>query len=448
MSPLTRARPAAPALRPEHPEHREPRRLLPAAALLALLVAGAGCLEPPGVGRAADPTKAPGQAPWGSATSNAELEKKMKLLEDILDGKLQPVDLPKRTERDWPDLTPDQRRKSLEGITQLMEDLQKSGRAGKAVAAGPDREMARAQLYFSERRFIEAATILSKILDANPIYPDARNLLARCFFFLQNRDRTIVELEYILTNPEQQKDREEVLGALFLLGAAVAETPGMSRENMQKGEKAWETYLKLAPDSPQRDHIERGLVEIRAGLAGQGRLAQPLVPTSAEADGEAPANVMGGPAQPAPMGPGASGEPATKVKRTAQLGEGATAAERALAEGLDALEARDLATAEQRLNDALAASPSARDAAEARVGLGRVFVQSGRIDEALRAFGEVIRVDPDFMPAWHYLGMAHMMGGDAAQAVQSWQKIVDKDPEYARRFKLDQRIEAARRMGR
>ena len=61
-------------------------------------------------------------------------------------------------------------------------------------------------------------------------------------------------------------------------------------------------------------------------------------------------------------------------------------------------------------------------------------------------FGEVIKVDPDYMPAWHYLGMAQMMSGDPEQAVKAWQKILDKDPAYAKQFKLDQRIEVAKRM--
>lgn len=424
-------------------------RALPLLVVSAVAVASlAGCLEPPGVGRAADPTRAPGQAPWGSATSNAELEKKVHLLEDILDGKLKPVDLPKRVEKDWPDMSPEERQRSLEGITQLMEDLQQSGRAGAAIPPGPDRDMALAQLYFSERRFIEAATLLSKILDANPTYPGARNLLARCFFFLQNRDRTIVELEYVLTHPEQQKDRDEVLDALFLMGAAVAETPGMSRENLEKGKNAWETYLKLAPDSPQRPHIERGIEEIGAGLRGEGRLAQPLVPTSSDSASASAGDVRGGPAQPAPMGPGSGDAPAQKVSRVAQLAADASPAERLVAEGLDALEAKDLVAAEKKLTEALATNPPPLLMNEARVGIGRIYVQSGRIDEALRTFGEVIKVAPDFMPAWHYLGMAHMMSNDPAQAVQSWQKILDKDPEYARRYRLDQRIEVAKRMSR
>ena len=422
--------------------------------LLAVPLGILGCLSPPGIGRAADPSHAEGQAPWGSATTNKELEKKVGLLNDILDGKLAPIDVPARVEKDWPNMSADERKKSLQGITDLMEDLKQSGKAGTVIPPGPDRDMALAQLYFSERRFIESATLLSGILDKNPRYPSARNLLARCFFFLQNRDRTIEELEYVLGDPEQQKDRTEVLDALFLMGTAVAETPGMSRANMEKGRNAWETYLKLAPESPQKSQVDKGLEEIRAGLRGEGRLAQPIVPTSTESDAAAPKNVMGGASsqvggQPRPMGPGAAAGADTgpHVSRASQLKDDATANDKALAEGLDALEAHDLATASLKLASA-AEGASGRTLSEARVGLARVDVQSGKIDEAVRIFGEVIKVDPDFMPAWHYLGMAHMMSGSPEQAVKAWEKIVAKDPGYAKQFHLDQRIEVAKRMAR
>ena len=167
--------------------------------VVVALLASAACLEPPGVGRAADPGKAPGPAPWGSATTNQELEKKLRLLNDVLDGTVTPEHLAARMQKDWPELDDAQRKRSLTGVTQLLDDLNKSGRAGQRIEAGPDREMAVGQLYFSERRFIEAATIFSKILDAQPTYPNARNLLARCFFFLGNRDRTI---EFVRTTQE------------------------------------------------------------------------------------------------------------------------------------------------------------------------------------------------------------------------------------------------------
>ncbi|MBM4279977.1 MAG: tetratricopeptide repeat protein [Deltaproteobacteria bacterium] len=407
--------------------------------LLATAWLATSCLEPPGVGRAADPTRAPGPAPWGSATSNAELEKKRALLEDVLDGELTAEGLAARLQKDWPELDTDQRARSLVGVTTVLEDLTKTGRAGKPVAPGPDREMAVAQLYFSERRFIEAATILSRVLDLAPTYPQARNLLARCFFFLGNRDRTIEELEFVLNHPEQQKDRGEVLDALFLLGAAVAETPGMSRENLQKARGAWETYLKIAPaDSPSRDHVQKGLVDLEAGLRGEGPLAQPLVPVAAGDDDGATAPTAPLPAAATP--PAATSNTARRVE---QLPADATPLARAVAEGWDALDARDLATAETKLKAALKQDGKSP---EALTGLARVFVQTGRNDEAMTHFDKAIAQAPGYMPALHYRGMAKLMAGDPAGAVASWEQIRTKDPAYFAQFNLEQRVAVARQM--
>lgn len=428
-------------------------RLLARTAACVIALSGAltgACLEPPGVGRAADPGKAPGPAPWGSATSNAELETKLKLLNDILDGVVTPENVSARVAKDWPDLTEDQRNRSLQGVTQLLKDLNDSGRAGKPVEVGPDRDMAIAQLYFSERRFIEASTLLSKILDKAPAYPNARNLLARCFFFLGNRDRTITELEVVLSDPEQQKDKEEVLDALFLMGAAVAETPGMSRENLQKAKGAWETYLKIAPpESPMIAHINKGLPEIEAGLRGEGPLAQPLVPIQSEGgdDGSDARGALGGARPSAPGAPGPNEGPAgaPPERRAEKLPPDATPLARAVAEGWDALDVKDLATAEAKLSAAQKLDPKSP---EALTGLGRVYVQTGRIDEALRSFGEAIKNNDAYIPAWHYNGMAHMMAGDPQQAVTSWEKIKQADPAYFAKFSLDKRVEVAKRMSR
>ncbi len=420
-----------------------------AAAAIVVSANTACLLEPPGVGRAADPAKAPGPAPWGSATTNAELEKKHALLDDILDGKITAETLTARIEKDWPELTADQRKRSLVSVTQLLEDLQQSGRAGQRVPDGPDRSMAIAQLYFSERRFIEAATMLSAILDTNPTYGGARNLLARCFFFLGNRDRSIVELEFILTNPEHQKDQGEMLDALFLMGAAVAETPGMSRDNMEKGLRAWQTYLKLAPaDSPMVEHVQKGLADIEAGLRGEGHLAQPIVPVAASAggDGASSKDALGGGNRQGPMqGASNQGPSAQNIKRRVDsLPKNASDVERAVAEGWDALDVKDLATAEAKLTEALAKDPRS---APALTGMGRVYVQTGRVDEALRSFGESIKVAPDYMPGWHYNGMAQLLSGSPAQAVSSWEKIKAKDPAYFNDNNLAQRVEVAKRMG-
>jgi tetratricopeptide (TPR) repeat protein len=224
----------------------------------------------------------------------------------------------------------------------------------------------------------------------------------------------------------------------------------MSRENMEKGLRAWQTYLKLAPkDSPMIEHVQKGLADIEAGLRGEGPLAQPLVPVQGGDDDGGGADskgaLGGGNRGAGPMQGGASSAPsAQNVKRRVDsLPATATPVERLVAEGWDALDVKDLPTAEAKLKEALAANAAS---APALTGLGRVYVQSGRIDEALRSFGESIKVAPDYMPGWHYNGMAQLLAGSPKEAVFSWEKIKEKDPQYFADNNLGQRVEVAKRM--
>lgn len=134
----------------------------------------------------------------------------------------------------------------------------------KGLPAGLKKEFSLAELYFEERRFIEASQILSKILDKDAKYPQARNLLARCFYFLGNPDRSLAELDFILSQPGGQAD--DMLDALFLTGAVVLES-NPSEKMRKKGIAAWENYLKIAPQSELRKQVTEGL----ARLKEQGR---------------------------------------------------------------------------------------------------------------------------------------------------------------------------------
>lgn len=424
-----------------------PRSLLTLLALAASTLWLGGCLEEPGVGRAAAPSQANAPGPvMGSALSNQALNKKVAIVEALLDGRIDAAEAARRIDAEFGDLPPEEQEKRVASLREALEEAGKL-KQGRPVLQGPKRDMVLARLYFSERRFIEAAMLLSRVLDEDPRFPTARNLLARCFYFLGNPDRTIAELEFILNDPRQGRDVGERLDALFLIGAAVVEQPGTGRENLEKGLWAWETYLKEAPESPQRAQVEEGLEEIRAGLRGEGRLAEvPIVQRQATVQGGQ--NVMGGAAsfdQPAPSGPAGADGNRPPPERVRNLPADASPFMRAVATGLDALDMGNLAAAEQELLKANELNPNQ---AEVLVGLGRVYVQTGRIQESLRAFGEAIKLYPSYMPAWHYNGMAHMMSGDGRQAAESWEHIMKTDPAYAQQYSLDKRAEVARRMAR
>ncbi|MES2504624.1 MAG: tetratricopeptide repeat protein [Myxococcota bacterium] len=119
-----------------------------------------------------------------------------------------------------------------------------------------------AEKLFEQQKFIESAGLLSKLLDADPRMPGARNLLARCFFFLGNPDRSVEELQFVLANSAPAS--EENLDALFLLGAVALEAPNVSEKSQKIGLHAWELYLKVAPKSPLHEKVVTGLSELKA----------------------------------------------------------------------------------------------------------------------------------------------------------------------------------------
>jgi Flp pilus assembly protein TadD len=104
---------------------------------------------------------------------------------------------------------------------------------------------------------------------------------------------------------------------------------------------------------------------------------------------------------------------------------------------------RDALAAEIEIKKAASEQPDHPDVMTAEA---RLLVQTGEVEQSLRRYGEIIKRYPNHMPAWHYNGMAHMMSGDPAQAVKSWEHIQKADPGYFAANDLGRRVEVARRM--
>jgi tetratricopeptide (TPR) repeat protein len=206
-----------------------------------------------------------------------------------------------------------------------------------------------AEKLFEQQKFIESSKMLSKLLDQDPQLPGARNLLARCFFFLGNPDRSIEELQFVLSTTSPGVETN--LDALFLMGAVTLESNSLSAKNRIKGLKAWEVYLKVAPKSDLRDKVTAGLAELKV-------LEDP-----------------------------------------------------------------------QKATD-----------------LARSYIQQSKVSKALSVFERILKKQPDYVPAWHYQGMAFIMQGEPRKAVSSWKEVFKKDPVYAKKFKLDQRIAVAEKL--
>ncbi|MBH1988438.1 MAG: tetratricopeptide repeat protein [Myxococcaceae bacterium] len=125
----------------------------------------------------------------------------------------------------------------------------------------PKPSYAMAEQLFEQQKFIEASKILSFLLDDQPTLPGARNLLARCFFFLGNPNRSFEELEFVLQSSEPLS--EASLDALFLMGAISLESASLRSSNDIKGEQAWKLYLKVSPHTDLKAKVQSGLAEIQ-----------------------------------------------------------------------------------------------------------------------------------------------------------------------------------------
>ncbi len=373
--------------------------------LIACLTA---CHEPPQYSASAIPQASKGPAPMGSATSNALLKEKAQLLEQMLDGQIELAKIQSAValaneidKQKTQTLNADQQKALL--VRDLFQRVPAGINAANPLSDPHQKAMIIAQLYFDERRFIEAGHQLSRLLDEAPQYPGARNLLARCFFFLGNQDRTVQELSFVLEQKETQK--REILDALFLLGAAVLESQTPSKDSLQKGVAAWETYIEQAPNSPQIPTITKGLAVMKKAL-------------------EVPIGI-------------------SPNSRRAQLPENASEKEKLKAQTLDDFET---VPPEEALKILKASLKKLKSDPELETALGRTLVRLNDVANAQDVFKKATQAYPKHMPAWHYQGMAFLLGGTPAKAVASWQYVIENDPEYAARFKLDQRVNVAKRM--
>jgi len=337
------------------------------------------------VASSADPRSVNAAAPMESQTSNAELNDRRVVLDKLLDGQFTKAefDAAKALGK-----VPDEH-VALEAkrLAKIIDYLGLETLPPVAPPGSLEREFAFGQFYFYERRFIEASQILSKLLDKRPTWLRVRNLLARCFYFLGNTDRAYAELQFVLTNNAGQA--EEILDALFLMGAIPLDSQSATMEQIEKGIGAFKTYLKLAPNSPMRGKIEDGLAEFEE----------------------------------------------RKKAKAAHVETGD-----AKKDALSAVEGSDMLLAENKIRAALKKHPRDEDL---KVGLARVFVKTGRIPEALTEFSEAIKKNPRNAVAHHYQGMAHMMSGNPQKAIDSWQKVLQLDPKYGERFNLKSRIAIA-----
>jgi len=88
-----------------------------------------------------------------------------------------------------------------------------------------------------------------------------------------------------------------------------------------------------------------------------------------------------------------------------------------------------------RLDEAIAACRKAiglkRDYADAHLTLGNVLAEKGRLDEALAAYRESLAIRPRFAVAHYDLGTALLRQGDYPAAAACFRRAIEINPEYA-----------------
>lgn len=152
--------------------------------------------------------------------------------------------------------------------------------------------------------------------------------------------------------------------------------------------------------------------------------------------------VKGEPVEPRPDLPRGGGGKADRAK---SLPADASEADRKKAVALDAFDLGDLAGAERLVKEALEATP---DEEALTVALGRIYVQTGRTDEARALYEGHLKTQPGAVPVMHYLGMVYMFANQPSEAAAQWKSVLKKDSAYAAEFKLEQRIAAAEAMAK
>jgi tetratricopeptide (TPR) repeat protein len=71
------------------------------------------------------------------------------------------------------------------------------------------------------------------------------------------------------------------------------------------------------------------------------------------------------------------------------------------------------------------------DYAEARDNIGNVFLRKGQLDEAIAQFQKVLDIKPDFASAYYGIGRVLQLKGRVDEAIAQFQKALDIKPDFA-----------------
>lgn len=364
--------------------------------LFIFLACLSSCQKKPTLSSSADPLSASEPPPMGATTYNDELKEELLLLDEVLDQK----DPKKLQEIRTSLLEKKQGAASLENeklakVFLILPELihQKDFTPNR-------KKWFKAKLFFIRRRFVEAASLMSEVIKAEPNFYEAINWQARAIFFLGNPSLAEKNLQNIILRAGEKT--QEGLDALYLLGAISYESNDPDPKRIAQGIKSWERYMELAlPSHAVKQEIENGLKELKQRLLGEKPATNVLDPFSEQ--------------------PGYSAEKNSILKAFSkeELLLALELAEHQLKKGFD----KDIATIK-----------------------ARILFKTGKIDEAMKLYQEITTKNKKYAPAFHYQGMAFMMKGSPKEAINSWQQVLKIDKAYGEAHNLEQKIGVAQKM--
>ncbi len=211
------------------------------------------CQKAASVSKAVKPNSSDTPAPMGSKTSNKLMQKELDALNRLLDGKYSLAEISEAKAN----------KSKQNGITSLFSKLSLN-HLNFPLTDLTVKKFLVGELYFTNQRFIEAATNLSQVLDISSTFPRARNMLARSFYFLGNPDRALNELDFILLH--QGNYTSESIDALYLSGVIIEDSKIIVQTKLKKGIFALETYLKIAKNSVDTINAQESLAKLKGRL--------------------------------------------------------------------------------------------------------------------------------------------------------------------------------------
>lgn len=204
----------------------------------------------------------PRDVSFSSPIGDAGFRQARQVLEDILRGKVPPEKAAAEAARIAKDSTvcPSGRCPEAEIFTRLgklseVEPL-------RALSDADDRAIAIARFLYHSGRPLEAAGRLSPLMKRETPPMGVRPLFARSVGRMGDVDTAIDLLaKDAATHKETNRD---LLDDLYFIGVIAQETPYIRGRRLNLAIAAWDRYLQLLPDSPQRQTVEKGLPRLKA----------------------------------------------------------------------------------------------------------------------------------------------------------------------------------------